>query len=566
MKNNMDRLGDYLKRQDKDKIYLTFKEIELIIGESLPRKAHTSQWWYNDARRNYTQSWLSNGYITINAKDIPSRNGVEFQRYKTNVANKIIYSTVIVRLIELMIIPIAVMLVGTMIWNYYNQSNDLNHRLKTINSYYNAEKYEKIEEEIYEIIPILEEQKNYGQLCELYDMLYHVYFSQYSSNNLMFKNSEIEIIRSVCRNGLEWAERDEDIYYMITFYNNLGAIYQYQYGKTMDLSDANTAIRTLEKADELYAETGGGIIPVLNSFSSTNDLEIAIAGMTANLMLFEIQFEMVQNGEYTLDDIMELSEGVISNNIFFEVFRYLARSLFIYIDITCQVDEAGMDCDYSEPIFTRLVSGCSKYYSLFYTLTRKYDLNDGMFTKGSYSLDDTRDKLFLAIIRSMKDENYEGIASIYMELARIYYYNWMFEDNDSSVAQFEYYFMQWFDWSNRKEASLDVIERYFDDISNGILLDLYIEELEEKIYGLSYTENPFLYAYTKYDLAKHYFYKANELAQTDGAKEEVSSYLAMAKFNLESAFLFFSEDSYPRVYREIEMLLANISDLESSLE
>jgi hypothetical protein len=40
-------LRDYLQRQSGAEFFLTFKEIERIIGASLPRSAARPQWWAN---------------------------------------------------------------------------------------------------------------------------------------------------------------------------------------------------------------------------------------------------------------------------------------------------------------------------------------------------------------------------------------------------------------------------------------------------------------------------------------------------------------------------------------
>ena len=43
-------LKEYLTKSRKEIVFLTFSEIETIIGHELPQKACSSHWWYNNCR------------------------------------------------------------------------------------------------------------------------------------------------------------------------------------------------------------------------------------------------------------------------------------------------------------------------------------------------------------------------------------------------------------------------------------------------------------------------------------------------------------------------------------
>ena len=60
-----DRLGTYLREQDRELIPMTFAEIERIVGTKLPSSQKHQAWWSNSTSNNVmTQVWLDAGYRT----------------------------------------------------------------------------------------------------------------------------------------------------------------------------------------------------------------------------------------------------------------------------------------------------------------------------------------------------------------------------------------------------------------------------------------------------------------------------------------------------------------------
>jgi hypothetical protein len=57
-------LGDYLKRQSRDAVPMTFGEIETIVGAKLPASAQKHRpWWSNNADNSVmTKVWLDAGF------------------------------------------------------------------------------------------------------------------------------------------------------------------------------------------------------------------------------------------------------------------------------------------------------------------------------------------------------------------------------------------------------------------------------------------------------------------------------------------------------------------------
>jgi len=58
-------LGQYLIRQSRMYIPMTFREIERILGRNLPPSKTHRAWWSNNPTNNVmTQQWLNAGYET----------------------------------------------------------------------------------------------------------------------------------------------------------------------------------------------------------------------------------------------------------------------------------------------------------------------------------------------------------------------------------------------------------------------------------------------------------------------------------------------------------------------
>lgn len=72
-------LGDYLKSQDRAVLRLSFKEIEKIIGQSLPNSANTPQFWANVDRHSPSRrhQWMHSGYLAFYE---PVTESVRFER------------------------------------------------------------------------------------------------------------------------------------------------------------------------------------------------------------------------------------------------------------------------------------------------------------------------------------------------------------------------------------------------------------------------------------------------------------------------------------------------------
>ncbi len=66
-------LGHFLKKQKRDRIKMTFAEIEKLIGAKLPKSKSSRAFWSNNPDNNVmTREWLTAGFV---AKSVDLRTG-----------------------------------------------------------------------------------------------------------------------------------------------------------------------------------------------------------------------------------------------------------------------------------------------------------------------------------------------------------------------------------------------------------------------------------------------------------------------------------------------------------
>ncbi|AKA67260.1 DUF7662 domain-containing protein [Clostridium scatologenes] len=73
-------LKRYLQRSTLPIITLSFKDIEQIIGDTLPKSAydHAEAWWANDYTHSQAIAWIDAGYETDYVTDIYENEKVTF--------------------------------------------------------------------------------------------------------------------------------------------------------------------------------------------------------------------------------------------------------------------------------------------------------------------------------------------------------------------------------------------------------------------------------------------------------------------------------------------------------
>ncbi len=81
-------LGDYLRRQRRDVVPMTFGDIEKITGTKLPASAHKHRpWWSNNPDNSVmTKVWLDAGFESEQV-DMPARKLVFRRAHKPEAAS-----------------------------------------------------------------------------------------------------------------------------------------------------------------------------------------------------------------------------------------------------------------------------------------------------------------------------------------------------------------------------------------------------------------------------------------------------------------------------------------------
>ncbi len=69
-----DQFTEFLTQSDRDKIQMTFEEIETVLGFSLPKSKSYPAWWSNNPANNtMTNAWIAAGYKT---RDVNIKSGM----------------------------------------------------------------------------------------------------------------------------------------------------------------------------------------------------------------------------------------------------------------------------------------------------------------------------------------------------------------------------------------------------------------------------------------------------------------------------------------------------------
>ena len=121
------------------------------------------------------------------------------------------------------------------------------------------------------------------------------------------------------------------------------------------------------------------------------------------------------------------------------------------------------------------------------------------------------------------------------------------------------------DLTGNKNISLREIDQYFFDITEGELLDYYLIELENALKNLSFSSNPSFFAYTKFELGKHYYYKAVELINQNESDDRITEILVRALDCCSAALMYYTDSSNSQIYHEIELLVSKIECAYSDL-
>lgn len=556
---DLHNLGTYLSKENRKIIYLSFEDIENIIENKLPPKACSANWWYNVPKRRQAEAWLSNGYMTIEANTIPIRKGVAFEKYTRNKINKIKYNRFFNIFLQFIIFPILVAIISSLIWYNVTVENELNEKISIIKLNFSLQNYDGIENNVYELIPRLEERSKYKELCDLYDILFTVYFSEYTSANVRLCDKNLYILSEFSERGIYYANKIESAFYKIRFYNNLGMLYQFQYNNSLDIKDAQTALKYLFISDNIYEDTELGPIPIKGRFETVEELNIALLGLEANSYIFDIYYSLIENGEYSESDYKGESIVDLQDGVFIKWLTYYARTTVI-IGFLNEPEYFEHIINSNKTLIFHSLCQYERVASLLFILTRKFE-DDFFLSKESFSYENAKNYLKQNAFLAQQRQDYSILSATYLELARINYMSYVFEGNEIAIEEFNNYLTLYLEITDREDLTLIEFEKYFSVISSGDLLDLYIIEVENTLENISFLDNPSLYSYTKWELGKHYYFKALDLINHNESTELIKTLISYAKECCNSALIFFTYETNEKIYNEIQLLLSNINTL-----
>lgn len=566
-RETLNGLCEYLNNSKEEIVSLTFSEIETIIGHSLPAKACSSRWWYNNCRNTHANSWLSSGYKTFDTKNIPSRKGVCFQKQSKTGIDKYIYNKVLVNCAIYIILPIVTAVLASIIFltisSHIERIELIENTLQTIEMYYSAQEYESVDVLIYDLLPEVKKEKDYTLLCHLYDYLCKIKYFESTVQGDPLSSNQISNISEICKSGLDYAITAQDKTYQILFNLSLGKLYKYQYEKTLDLSHAFSALDYFRSSEKLFEEE---YLEVL----SHDGMHKAMLGLETYLSSYEVLEALIENGTYHIDDNLFVSDQKYEptlENVISQMLYYAVDISATSISISSQIEihntlskctESPEEISFNQyesfdtEIFLRSNNVYARYNALMYLLCSKYDVTSIAGIE-PLQYEEVIEHLIRTEASAKANHSIEILSTTYFDIARASYHSYVYENNLTALITFEKYLDLWLELTDQNELTLQDRDRYFFTIVNGELLDHYIDEIECILERSTFSENPSFYAYCNWDLAKHYMYKAQELALDDSSLQKLALEKVVQRCN--TALIYFSDDTHYKVHFEIELLL-----------
>ncbi len=147
--------------------------------------------------------------------------------------------------------------------------------------------------------------------------------------NVKLCENDLYVMREISERGVYVANKIESVFYKIRFHNDLGMLYQFQYNKSLDIKDAQTALKYLFISDSIYEDTELGPIPIKGRFETVEELNIAFLGLEANSCLFDVYYSLIENGEYSENDYKGDSLVDLQDGVFIKWLTYYTRTTVI---------------------------------------------------------------------------------------------------------------------------------------------------------------------------------------------------------------------------------------------
>lgn len=564
---DLQALTDYLEKANAESVFLSFAEIEGIINSKMPDSYKKASWWHNTPERKHTLAWLSIGYMTENPKyNIQFRNGIMFRKFLPTKKNTLKNSRTYC-FIRDAIIAIVISTIGSFVYSGIvslitegQQNKILDETVSSITNEYNSQHYDGLEEKILSITSKLEKKKKYLELCEVYEILFVIKHNAYVSLEQNLSDIQLSDIQNICSQYVNYAKICGNTYHLINSNNCMGSALLFQYEKTLDIKYANQASKYFEIAENTYRQYGSGLYPVFcyKSLESIEDIKIAEAGIESNELLFDLNYLLILNGEYSEDDLYKESILDLKDSTIMHGFMYEARVItetFYLINLVRESPYA--DQDLTNTIIDSFTVS-SKAGCLYYILSQKYA--GGLFNEETFSYEYAEKTLLELAELAQTTHNYTILASAYYGLVKLSFYKFLMDNDLESVEQFSQYYSLWQEITGKEDFSLAEFDKEYGGITRGVFLDLYIEEVNLLLSDMALEDNPSLFCYTQWDLGKHYYYKAQELIDQDAPTQDIKSSLMSTRRCCGLALLYYTKETNKRVYNEINKLLSDAED------
>lgn len=521
---------------------MTFSEIEKIANIKLPKSAKKGKWWSNNSLNKISQCWLSNNYKVFETETIPNRMGVHFKRMDNPIER--LFNNPIFKKIINIIITIICSVIASVFFNTIKDNKELRN---IINNYYHLTNIEEINLTANDIIYKLDNKKDYLTIC---DVLH------YQCCSLMCEaNQNNQIILDTCSLGEEYAQKSNSTFYQSFFLNSIGEVYLNQYNNSFNLSDASKAIYYLKASDNIH-----GILPCEHKILEECDINFELESIRTSVLLTNTYYNLIQNGEYGLE-AFDLNVNT-TENIFFMLFQSTLKSEYKLFSLNNKLyEEKGTYVySYDKQLYWNVVINSIKCSDILY-LTGNKNNTDWVFNETLFNTEDSIKELKKLLQMAHSDGNLDNVYEISYELMRLCF----FEIQQGKIQYKEDFELYAKYCLNDTTLSAYEIDRSFLDIKSGYLLDSYIDELEQHLKDINFSDNPSYYSYLNLELAIHYYYKALDLKLNNADNDIIYNFINLSKSSCMYANFFFENQINKRAYNELNTLQTEIKKLEDEM-
>ena len=541
--------NNYSAIKEGDTITLTFQEIEKCIGRKLEGKELSGRWWTNNSAKRQAEIWINAGFLVSSRSiDIECVHSVRFTKHNLTKKEKITKaffekgSKVASWVISVLLIPVIL----TVCTNHY----EVRHILDNIEYNYSMKEYEETESLILQNLDKIRKYSSKNELLRLYEIQCEIKTREFAvvpgtAVNYINKE-EYEKLVALTYNASELAFNIRDARYTLYFCQKMLTLCVNQYMASMDLDYLIQADCFTDKANQCFDELLPEKIQIRNQKDFLTALEIA--NMQYAYFLYDYCTLVYSYSKLGIEDFDEkklsmsyakaLAVPMIIEDLAYNT-KWLTEEISEYMDLKSKlvfVMTASIFNSVGKDVIPVLVHGGSN--------------NKGAY----YSQDDLAPLIEDIISISMKYEDYDTLAFIYLIKARICFFDYNETENELKRTEFEDSVNKWLTITSQSSMSVLDFERYFMSCASGWLLDKYIRDVSKLLKTNSFEGNEKYRAFLFLQLGTHYFYQALEKSTKNESEDSILYCYEKALENVEIAELYYSREKYIYVNEGIEAM------------